>query len=139
MTRKRLVDWTVGAVVAAAAFALGAAAVGGTNGRWMPHVGAGGRMPHGAASGWMGPGTGMMGPGTGAMGGGWGFGMLFGVLLWTALLVGVAVAAYRLFAREGGDERARPDPAMDELRARYARGEIDDSEFEERRRRLTGQ
>ncbi|ELZ35008.1 hypothetical protein C474_01567 [Halogeometricum pallidum JCM 14848] len=134
MTTKRLVGWTVGAAVATAAFALVAATVGGANG-WMRHTSAGaGAGTHG----WMG-----MGMGSGSwmgMGTGWGVGMLLVGLLWVALLVGLlAVSAYWLLARDGNGERARPDPAMDELRTRYARGEIDEAEFESRRRRLTGQ
>ncbi|MDS0294843.1 SHOCT domain-containing protein [Halogeometricum luteum] len=125
MNERKLLGWAVGTVAVVGAFALGTAVVsgGGTNGWWMPHMGAGG---------WMGPGT------AGWMGmGGWGLGMLFVGLLWTALLVGVPVAVtYWFLARR---EDGRTDPAMDELRERYARGEIDEAEFESRKRRLSGQ
>lgn len=67
---------------------------------------------------------------------GWG-GMAFGglmMLFWVALLVGLIV----LFARWlGGTSRSRIDPdALDTLKQRFARGEIDITEFEERSQQL---
>lgn len=87
----------------------------------------------------MGPhGPGPMGPhaGSGPHAGGWlpwlG-GPLFGVLLWVLVLVAVALVVWRL----AGRERRREGLAV--LEAEYARGNIDDEEFEARRRRLTGE
>ncbi|MFC7097640.1 SHOCT domain-containing protein [Halobaculum marinum] len=93
-----------------------------------------------------------MGP-HGPMGGGWnggwmGGGMLpwlgpWGGLLATLLLVGVlAVVVYAAVARTesggGGTGIAREDGALAVLDRRYARGEVDDEEYETRRERLTG-
>lgn len=89
---------------------------------------------------------GMTGGGAWGMGGGGGWGMGGGLLggdmfLWPLLLVGlVAVLVYAL--SDGGtatkDRRSgrETDRAMAELRERYARGELSDEEFEQRRRTL---
>ncbi len=76
-------------------------------------------------------------------GGGWGWGpMLIGMtvmlLFWVAVVL-VVVYAIRTFGhdshtRNGSD--AAEDRALATLRERYARGEIDHAEFEERRRIL---
>ncbi len=86
-------------------------------------------------------GFGMMGYGMPMMG--WTFGG--DVPWWTAavaLAVQLAVLAavvgggYLLFrSLAGGDDGGR-DPAMDELRSAYARGDLTDEEFERRRERL---
>ncbi|ELY66480.1 SHOCT domain-containing protein [Natronococcus jeotgali] len=77
--------------------------------------------------------------GGGSMGGwgGWGGGWLF----WPLVLVGLlALAAVWVGSRDGGSTaRARtgePDRALEELRERYARGDLSDEEFERRRRKL---
>jgi putative membrane protein len=93
-----------------------------------------------------------MDPGSGWLVGGW-FGWLVGMAL-VALVVGLLVLAIawpiyhltrRTFAPGHRDEGAGPapqpgrpavDPALDELRLRFARGEIDEAEFEARRRAL---
>ncbi|QLG28014.1 SHOCT domain-containing protein [Halorarum halophilum] len=81
------------------------------------------------------PMMGMMGWGWGGLPGGlsplWGVGML---LLWLVVLLGVGVALYRAFASRGGT--GRPDPALEELRTAYARGDLTDEEYEERRATL---
>lgn len=88
--------------------------------------------------------------GAGTMGGGgYGGGTVgmvpgFGGLLWPLLLI-VGILALLYWARAGRSANghgvgrsgsANPDPAMETLRERYARGELTESEFEERRRRL---
>ncbi|MFT4891550.1 MAG: putative membrane protein, partial [Halobacteriales archaeon] len=90
---------------------------------------------------------GCWGAGTGgswgmAGGGGWGMGSgLFGggMFLWPLLLVGlIAVLVYALNDRgkptNGRRSGRDTDRAMAELRERYARGELSDEEFEQRRR-----
>ena len=89
-------------------------------------------------------GFGMMGHGS-AMGGMWGGGMwadgtvpgwMLAVsaltrLLFLAVLAGGAYLVYRAVADESGS-----DPALDELRRAYARGDLTDEEYENRRERL---
>jgi len=71
------------------------------------------------------------------MGWGWGwsfFGIVHMVLWWALLILGVVVLAKWLFgARRSGEDRA-----LEVLRERYARGEIDKDEFEKRKRDLAG-
>jgi putative membrane protein len=71
----------------------------------------------------------------------WGFGMIFGplfLILVLALVIAVAVLVVRWFAGPWHGA-AQPVPGrtpLDILRERFARGEIDKDEFEERRRVL---
>jgi len=73
-------------------------------------------------------------------GGGWGwgwFGIVHMVLWWFLIILGIVVLAKWLF----GGSSSRPageDRALVILRERYARGEIDKSEFEARKRDLGG-
>ncbi|MFC4357102.1 SHOCT domain-containing protein [Halobium salinum] len=117
VTAKQLFTWTAGGLALLTVFVLGMAAAAGnqfSGGRWMPHM----------WGGWMGMGA-------------WGFGMMFVGLLWMALLVALPVAlVYWLLTTR---EASHPDSAMETLREEYARGEIDEEEFESRRRRLSGQ
>ncbi len=72
-------------------------------------------------------------------GGWWGFGMMLFFLLFLGLIVVGAVFVIRSFS--DGGQGAHPAPgsrAFDILDERFARGEIDRSEYEERRRILTG-
>lgn len=69
--------------------------------------------------------------GWGGWGMGWGWFGLMHVLWWVLLVVGV-VALVR-WMRDG---RSSGDRAQAILRERYARGEIDQAEFDERMRRL---
>nr|WP_245809964.1 SHOCT domain-containing protein [Halorubrum vacuolatum] len=50
------------------------------------------------------------------------------------LILGVG---YLLYRGVRGSETNRPDPALEALRAAYARGDLTDEEFETRRERLT--
>ncbi len=73
-------------------------------------------------------------------GGGW-YGMIFGPLLMLLFLVVAVVIAVIVVRGFGGSwQPAHPGPpgrtALDILKERYARGEIDKEEFEERRRLL---
>lgn len=90
-------------------------------------------------------GFGMMGAGP-MMGGMWGdhmWGMsgasgwllVIGVgmqLLFLAVIVGAIYLGYRALTKQDGS----PDPALEELRAAYARGDLSDDEYERRRERL---
>ena len=58
------------------------------------------------------------------------------LLMWVVILavvVGLGYLLYRAIGRSTGPET---DPALEELRVAYARGELSDEEFEERRARL---
>ena len=66
----------------------------------------------------------------------WGIGMIVMMLVfWAVVIVGM-VLGIRWLVSQGRDGRP-PDPALDILRQRYARGEIDRQEFEARKRDLT--
>tara|TARA_R110002096_G_scaffold105704_2_gene232475 strand:- start:285 stop:539 length:255 start_codon:yes stop_codon:yes gene_type:complete len=68
--------------------------------------------------------------------GGWG-GMVFGglmMLFWFALLIGLIVLIVRWLG--GTPRRTASRDALDSLRQRFARGEIDTAEFEERSQQL---
>ncbi len=71
-------------------------------------------------------------------GGGWGmgFGGPFMVVFWVLVIVGV-VALIRWFADQssGADRRGEKRP-LEILRERYARGEIDREEYEQKRKDL---
>lgn len=60
----------------------------------------------------------------------WGLGMM---VLWLAILIGGGYLVYRWLTRS---EFASTDPAMEELRLAYARGDISEDEFDERRSKL---
>jgi putative membrane protein len=80
----------------------------------------------------------MMGPywGHGWNGMGWG-GALLMLLFWVLLVAGVIVLLRRLRARDLGPDNEVPQKtALDILEERYARGEIDREEFEQKRRDL---
>lgn len=58
-------------------------------------------------------------------------GWLFSALVGLLVVAGVAYLLYRLVGTD------RQDPALEELRLAYARGELSDEEFETRRERLS--
>lgn len=69
--------------------------------------------------------------------GGWmvgGIGFLW-MVLWAIVVIGVPLTlGYLILTRRGADDRT--DDALDLLRRRYAQGDVDDEEFETRRRKL---
>lgn len=69
--------------------------------------------------------------------GNWGWFGMGGMLIWGLVLIAIpALALYAIATRTGGGGDATSDDALSVLRERYARGEIDDEEFETRRRQL---
>jgi putative membrane protein len=73
--------------------------------------------------------------------GGYGWGMgglgyLLVHLLWWLLLIACAAALLRWLFGHGGRSRHGEDRAIEVLRERYARGEIDQAEYDERLRHL---
>ncbi len=80
---------------------------------------------------------GMMGYG-GMMGdfGGYGMAPIWGLIMmvvWLLVLTGGTILIYRLMAKNQG---VGSDQALEELRVEYARGNITEEEFEERREKL---
>jgi putative membrane protein len=69
------------------------------------------------------------------MWGAWGFGMmLMMVLFWGLIIVGIVFLIRWLI---GQGREGRTDSALDILRQRYARGEINKEEFEAKKRDLS--
>ena len=65
---------------------------------------------------------------------GWGLGMMLMMLLfWGLILVGLVLGIRWLIAQ---GKQTRPDSALEILRQRYARGEINREEFETKRKDL---
>jgi putative membrane protein len=71
----------------------------------------------------------------GWMGGMSGSGMMLMMLIFWALVIIAIVLGVRWILSQGGTSRS--DTAMEILRQRYARGEIEKEEFEARRKDLT--
>ena len=69
------------------------------------------------------------------MGGAGGISMMFMMLLFWILVIAVLVFAVRWLISEGKERRS--DSAMEILRQRYARGEINKEEFEATKRDLS--
>jgi putative membrane protein len=70
-------------------------------------------------------------------GGWWGFGMMLVSLLFIALIVVGVVFMVRYSESGRTTRRSEGSRALDILAERFARGEIDQQEYEERRRSLT--
>ena len=91
----------------------------------------------GLISGWQYGGWGMMGPGV--MGGfGWMWLMpIFFIIFWGLVIWGI-VALVRGLSGSRGSDSAPPtaDSALEVLKKRYARGEIDKKEYEEKKKDL---
>jgi len=83
--------------------------------------------------------TAQMGSGhSGGMGGGMA-GIGWWPILWSLILLSVVlIVGYAVYTRgrTPATEQSQTDTALSTLRSRYARGEISEEEFEERRRRL---
>lgn len=92
-----------------------------------------GAMPIAHAQGY---GPGMMGGGGWAGGGG--FAMIGMLLWWVLIIVGIVLLLKGIFGTSlgRGGHRSR-DRSLDVLRERYARGEIDKKEFDDRKRDLS--
>jgi len=88
---------------------------------------------------WRGYGDWQMGPG---MMGGWGmgwFGGIFMLVFWVLVIIGlIFLIKWLIQSTKGGPGRppSNPSGALDILKERYARGEIDKEEFEEKKRDL---
>jgi putative membrane protein len=87
---------------------------------------------------WGGYGWGM-GPGMGWGYGMGGFGGIIMLVFWVAVIVGIIFLVRWLVISTGASGRSAKseDSALEILKRRYARGEIDKEEFEEKRKLLT--
>jgi putative membrane protein len=74
----------------------------------------------------------------GGMNGGWGmgFGGPFMILFWILVIVGVVVLVKWLLDQSSTGKGSRDKSALEILRERYARGEINREEYEQKRRDL---
>ncbi len=79
-------------------------------------------------------GRGDYGMGPGMMWGGWGMGWIFMIIFWGLLIVGlIFLIRYFMGATKAGKGE---ETALEILKKRYARGEIDKEEFEQKKRDL---
>ena len=69
-----------------------------------------------------------------SMWGVWGIGMMLMMFLFWAVIIAAIVIGIRWLTSQGKDRRS--DSALEVLRQRYARGEINKEEFESKRRDL---
>ena len=72
-----------------------------------------------------------------SMWGVWGTGMLLFMLLFWVLVITGLVLGIRWLATQGRPQRSESDTALEILRQRYARGEINKDEFEAKKRDLS--
>ncbi|MDO8636488.1 MAG: SHOCT domain-containing protein [Dehalococcoidia bacterium] len=79
-------------------------------------------------------GGGMMGPGFGGWGGG--FGWIWMIIIWVAIIAGVVWAVRAIAGSNDNRPNYQEESAMDIIKKRYARGEIGHEEFEEKKRML---
>ena len=70
--------------------------------------------------------------------GGHGFGGLFMLLSWIVIIIGIAATVRWFFSRVAGGPAAPSESPLEILKRRYAKGEIDKAEFEEKRKDILG-
>ena len=74
------------------------------------------------------------GMGPGMMWGGWGLGWIFMIVFWGLLIAGLIFLIRWLV---GMTRSRKEESALDILKKRYARGEIDQEEFEKRKKDIS--
>jgi len=75
--------------------------------------------------------------GYGMMGGTMGFWMLLHMLFWGLIVAGIILLIIRMVTKTKGTAlEPRQESALDILKKRYAKGEIDKEEFEEKKKDL---
>ena len=67
---------------------------------------------------------------------GMGFGMVFMLLFWVLVILGIAVLIRWLLAQSPPSSGARDKTPLEIVQERYARGEIDREEYEQKKRDL---
>jgi putative membrane protein len=70
--------------------------------------------------------------------GGWsmGFGLIFMLLFWALVILGIAALIRWLTTRPSPGKNSRDKTPLEIVQERYARGEIDREEFEQKKRDL---
>lgn len=87
----------------------------------------------GGISGWQGSGWGMMG--------GFGWGGLMGIgmiVFWGLVIWGIVLVVRGVISATGGESSRQDGSALEILKQRYARGEINKEEFEQKKKDLGG-
>lgn len=76
--------------------------------------------------------------GSWVMDGGMGIWMLFNMAFWILVIIGIVLLAVWIARTAGRDERGKvEESALDILKKRYARGEINKEEYEEKKRDIS--
>ena len=70
----------------------------------------------------------------------WGFGVWWMAIFWILVIIGIFFLVKWLMEQGRGDRNkaAGEDSALEILKKRYAKGEIDQNEFEQKKKDLTG-
>ncbi len=87
--------------------------------------------------GWGMMGGGMMGSGRGGWGIGGGFGWIFGLLFMAALVGGIVWLVTFISSSGASPSTIQEESALDILKKRYAKGEINKQEFEDKKKDLS--
>lgn len=66
----------------------------------------------------------------------WGMGFVFMILFWLLIVLGIAALIRWLQAQPGSNQGARRKMPFEIVQERYARGEIDRDEYEQKKRDL---
>jgi len=71
----------------------------------------------------------------GMMGGSMGYWMIFNMIFWLLITVGIVFLIFWVFNKiKGSEMKPKEETALDILKKRYARGEINKEEFEEKKK-----
>ena len=74
----------------------------------------------------------------GSWGWGMGFGWVFMILFWGLIILGIVAIAKWLLGSSTSSSAPKEKTALEVLEDRYARGEIERKEFEQKKRDLSG-
>ncbi|HLG30352.1 MAG TPA: SHOCT domain-containing protein [Candidatus Brocadiales bacterium] len=71
------------------------------------------------------------------MDGGMGIWMLFNMVFWVLVIIGIVLLVIWVVRRAGGERSKAANSALEILKKRYARGEITKEEYEEKKRDIS--